>query len=138
MQTGKICEIAKDYTDAQMAYELAIKKAKPNTFKPYHKLIIVLVEQEKFKEANDILENIHDTSDKNLINFKTRAFLTIGDKYYSIGKFLSAAKSYENAKFYYDKFNKKDKKIEKSIDNRIINSYIQTADIMVKPNSIRA
>ena len=56
----------------------------------------------------------------------------MGDKYFSIGKPLSAAKSYEKARFYYDKFSKKDKTVEESIENRIINSYQQTADVMVK------
>ena len=45
----------------------------------------------------------------------------MGDKYYSIGKFLSAAKSYEKAKFYYDKFTRKDPVVESSIKNRIKN-----------------
>ena len=132
MHAGEICEIANDYTDAQMAYELAIQKSKPKTYKPYYRLVCVLAAQEKFKEANAVLENMTDITDKNFLKFKTRSYLTIGDKYYSIGKFLSAAKTYERAAFYYNKFSKKDKKIEKSIENRIINSYIQVADIMVK------
>lgn len=129
---GEICEVAGNYEDAQKAYELAIKKAKPNFYKPYYKLICVLAAQEKFDLATAVLDNIDDLTDKNLIKFKTRSYLTIGDKYYSIGKFLSAAKAYENAKFYYDKFSKKDNVVEDSIERRIINSYIQVADIMVR------
>lgn len=132
MQAGEICEIAEDFKDAQMAYELAIEKTKPNNYKPYYKLICVLVAQEKFKDSEAVLDNIKDVSNKDLIKFKTRSYITIGDKYYSIGKFLSAAKSYENAKFYYDKFSKKDKTIEESILKRIVNSHIHVADIMVK------
>lgn len=134
MHAGEICEIAEDYPNAQKAYEYAIEKTKPTNFKPYYKLICVLVIQEKFKEANAVLDNIKDYTDKKLIKFKTRSYLTIGDKYYSIGKFLSAAKAYENAKFYYDKFDKKDSVIEDSILKRITNSYIQVADVMVKTN----
>ena len=132
MHAGEIYETAEDYIDAQRAYELAIEKAKPQNYKPYYKLICVLVAQEKFKDANAVLDNIRDYTDKNLIKFKTRSYLTIGDKYYSIGKFLSAAKNYEKADFYYSKFSKKDSVIDKSIKTRIINSYIQVADIMVK------
>lgn len=132
MHAGEICEIASDYTDAQMAYELAIEKTQPNNYKPYYRLICVLAAQEKFKDADKLLENIVDITDKKLIKFKTRSYLTIGDKYYSIGKFLSAAKSYEKANFYYNKFDKKDKKIEEGIKTRIINSYLHVADIMVK------
>lgn len=132
MQAGEIYEIAGDYSDAQKAYELAIKKAKAGAYKPYNKLIYVLVMQEKFKEADAVVDNIKDFADKRLIKFKTRAYLTIGDKYYSIGKFLSAAKTYERAAFYYNKFSKKDPVIESSINTRIVNSYVQVADIMVK------
>lgn len=132
LHAGEICEVAGNYADAQKAYELAIEKAKPNSYKPYYKLICVLVAQEKFDMANAVLDNITDFTDKSLIKFKTRSYITMGDKYYSIGKFLSAAKSYEKAKFYYDKFSKKDHVIEDSIKRRIINSYVQVADIMVK------
>lgn len=132
IHAGEIYETAGDYPDAQRAYELAIKKAKPGVYKPYYKLICVLVAQENFRDANAVLDNIKDISDKKLIKFKTKSYLTIGDKYYSIGKFLSAAKAYERANFYYSKFSKKDKIIENSIINRIVNSYIQVADIMVK------
>jgi len=132
MHAGEIYEIAEDYIDAQRAYELAIEKAKPGIYTPYYKLITVLAAQEKFDDANAVLDNIKDVSNKKLIKFKTRSYLTIGDKYYSIGKFLSAAKTYEKAKFYYSKFSKKDNVVDESIKKRIINSYIQVADIMVK------
>ena len=56
----------------------------------------------------------------------------MGDKYYSIGKFLSAAKCYEKADYYYNRFAKRDKTVEKAIDTRAANAYIETADIMVK------
>lgn len=132
MHAGEICEIANDYKDAQKAYELAIFKSKQNNYKPYYKLLTVLVAQNDFKSAEALLDGISDATNKNLIKFKTRSYLTIGDKLYSIGKFLSAAKSYEKAEFYYNKFIKKDKKIELAIKDRIIKSYIEVADIMVR------
>ena len=132
MYAGEIYEKAGDYVNAQRAYRLALQKTRLNKYKVYYRLICVCLATENIKEALSILENIKDISDKDLIKFKTRSNLTIGDKYYSIGKFLSAAKIYEQAKFYYDKFSKKDSKVEESIKNRIVNSYIQVADIMVK------
>lgn len=132
MHIGELYETAGDYKDAQIVYEHAVLKAKPGVYKPYYRLICVLIEQENFKQAIALLENIKDITDKKLVKFKTRSYLTIGDKYYSIGKFLSAAKSYEKADFYYSKFAKKDEVIVDSIKNRIISSYIQVADIMVK------
>ena len=130
--TGELYETIEDYEKAQIAYELAIQKAKKGNLRPYYKLVEVLAAQEKFEQAFSLIDSIKDFSDKDLIKFKTRSYIVIGDKYYSIGKVLSAAKAYEKADFYYSKFVKRDKEIEKSIKNRIIDSYIQVADIMVK------
>lgn len=134
LQVGNLYEAAHQYEKAQLAYELAVEKAKPGVYTPYRKLAVVLISQEKFDEANKLLDSIFDVNNKQLIKFKTRAYIVMGDKYYSIGKFLSAAKSYEKAKFYYDKFVIKDESIDESIKTRIVNSYIKTADVMVKNN----
>ena len=131
MQVGHLYEVIHDYQNAQIAYELAIEKSKPQVYQAYAKLVDVLVAQEKFEEANSILDGIRDIKNKSLIKTKTRAYINMGDKYYSLGKFLSAAKSYEKAKFDYDKFAKQDKEIEKSIEVRITNAYIETAGVMV-------
>ena len=132
LQVGNLYATANEYMNAEFAYRLAIEKAKTGVYTPYLRLIEVLVEQEKFDEARDVIKSVKDIQNKQLIKFKTRAYIVLGDKYYSIGKFLSAAKSYEQAKFYYDKFSKKDSAIDKSIIVRITNAYIETANVMVK------
>ncbi len=132
VQVGNLYESAHDYANAQLAYELALEKSQYKNYKIYYKLSKVLIAQGKVDEAKDLISSVRDLSNKGLIKFKARAYIEMGDKYYSAGKFLSAAKSYEKAKFYYDKFSKKDKVIEKSIKDRIVNAYIETADIMVK------
>ena len=132
MHIAELYEAAGDYKDAKIVYEEAIQKAKPNDYKPYYRLLCVLLNLEDFDSSHAMLNNIKDIKSIPLLKFKTRSYITMGDKYYSIGKFLSAAKSYEKAEYYYNKFSKKDKKIEESIKDRIINSYIQVADIMVK------
>lgn len=129
---GELYETVGEYEKAQTAYESAISKAKRGEYQAYSKLIVILVNQEQFKEADNILKNLKDYHDKKLIKFKTRSYIIIGDKYYSIGKFLSAAKSYEKAEFYYSKFKKRDKVVVDSIRNRIINSYLKAADAIVK------
>ena len=134
MNVGDLYYAAGDYKNAKYAYELAVEKAKPGKYKPYYKLLCLLVDMEDFERAEALLDNLKDHTDKELIKLKTRSYIVIGDKYYALGKCLSAAKSYENAKFYYDKFSKKDKVVDASIEKRIVNSYIQTADIMVKSN----
>lgn len=131
MHIGELYETVDDYEKAQIAYESAVEKVGVGNYKPYYKLICVLAAQEKFNEINKIMSKIKDFPDKKLIKFKTKAYLAIGDKYYSIGKFIQAAKNHEKAKFYYDKFKKKDKVVEQSIENRIINSYIQVANTLV-------
>lgn len=132
MHIAELYEAAGDYNAAKIVYEEAILKSKQKNYKPYYRLLCVLLELEDFDSANALLSNLKDINNTKLIKFKTRSYLTMGDKYYSIGKFLSAAKSYEKAKFYYDKFSKKDKTIQESIKTRIVNSYIHVADIMVK------
>ena len=132
MHVGYLYETVHDYKNAQTAYELALSKAKPGVYDPYFKLAGVLIAQEEFKEAQKLLNSVRDTKNKKLIKQKTRAYIEMGDKYYSVGKFLSAGKSYEKAKFYYDKFSKKDKVIDNAIIVRLVNAYSETADILVK------
>ena len=132
LQVGNLYETAHDYVNAEIAFRFALEKASPGVYTPYYKLALVLVAQEKFKEAQDIINSVKDINNKNLIKFKTRSYIVMGDKYYSIGKFLSAAKCYEKADYYYNRFAKRDKTVEKAIDTRAANAYIETADIMVK------
>lgn len=132
MQVANIYELAHDYKNAQLAYEIALEKSGHRSYACYYKLAKVLIAQEKMTEAKKVITSVKDVSDKNLIKFKARSYIEMGDKYYSIGKFLSAAKSYEKAKFYYDKFTRKDPVVAKSIEERIVNAYIETADIMVR------
>ena len=132
MQVGNLYETAHDYPNAQFAYELALEKAKSGIYKPYQRLASVLIAQNKQKEAQNLINSVPDIKNKQLIKFKTRAYIEMGDKFYSQGKFLSAAKSYEKASFYYNRFSKRDKKVNESINIRIVNAYLETANIMVK------
>ena len=132
MHVGYLYETVHDYNNAQIAYELALEKAKPGVYTPYFKLAGVLIAKEDFTEAQRLLNSVKDTKDKKLIKQKTRSYIEMGDKYYSIGKFLSAAKSYERAKFYYDKFSRKDKVIDNAIIVRLVNAYSEAAGILVK------
>ena len=132
MQVGNIYETALDYPNAEFAYRIAVSKAKSGIYTPYYKLATILIAQEKFKDAEEVIDSVADYKNKNLIKFKTHAYLNMGDKYYSKSKFLQAAKNYEKSKYYYDRFSKKDKNIENSIIARLIKSYTDTADVIVK------
>lgn len=131
LQVGNLYEAAGDYEKAQYAFELAVDKAKPGVYTPYSKLVSVLIAQDKFDEANKLLDSVLDISDKKLIKFKTRAYIEMGDKYYSMAKFLKASSCYEKAEFYYDKFSKKDRYIDNAIKERLIKSYVNAADVIV-------
>lgn len=132
IQVGMLYEAAGDLQKAQFAYEIARDKARQGIYTPYYRLARVLIAQEKFNEAREILKSVKDLNNKSLIKFKTRSYIEMGDKYYSIGKFLSAAKSYEKSKYYYDKFAKNDKVVAEAIIDRIVKAYVETADVMVK------
>ena len=132
MQVGGLYEAAKDYPNAQIAYEKAVERAKPGNYTPYYKLTSVLIAQDKFEDADKLIRSVADIKNKSLIKFKTRSYIEMGDKYYSIGKFLKAARSYEKAKYYYGRFSKRDKKIDDSITKRIVNSYTEASTILVK------
>lgn len=132
MHVGYLYETVHDYPKAQYAYELALRKAASDNYTPSFKLIGVLIAQEQFKEANALLDSITDSHNKKLVKLKSRSYIIMGDKYYSLGKFISAGKCYEKAKFYYDRFKIKDKVVEKSIEIRIVNAYIKAADVMAQ------
>ncbi|MCQ2753977.1 MAG: hypothetical protein MJ231_02895, partial [bacterium] len=131
IKVGDLYMTVNDYQNAEVAYNAANLKDKPEMYTADYKLICALVSQEKFDKAELILNDVKDKNEKKLLKFKSRSYMVIGDKYYSLGKFISAAKNYEKSAFYYNKFAKKDKKIVESIENRIANSYIHSADIMV-------
>ncbi len=132
LQVGNLYETAHDYHNAEYAYKLAVSKAKRGMFEPYYKLASVLIAQGKYEEAETLIDSVPDENNKGLINFKTKAYKNMGDKYYSDGKFLSAAKNYEKAKFYYERFSKRDKSVVESLRTRLVKSYIDAADIIVK------
>ncbi len=132
LQVGNLYEAAKDYPNAEFAYAAAIDRAKQGVYTPYYKLSRVLIAQEKFDDAEKLVNSVTDIKDKGLIKFKTRTYIDAGDKYYSLGKFLKAARSYERAKYYYDRFVKKDNIIDESIKKRIVNAYSEAATVVVQ------
>ena len=132
MQIGKLYETIKDYKNAEYAYYLAVKKSKHGNYAPQTKLVQLYANQEKFEEAEKIIQSVDDANNEKIIKFKTRAYIDLGDKYYSIGKYISSAKNYEKAQYYYSRLNHKDIYVENSIKNRIINAYDNSATILVK------
>lgn len=129
---GDIYFAAHDYENAELAYKTAFSKRHPRGYVLYYKLVYSLAAQKKFKEAAEFVESVPDLKKKELIKFKSNSFLAIGDRYYSSGKFLSAAKCYVKAELYYNKLIPRNQKFQKKLISRIVNSYIEAADVMVK------
>ena len=132
MQVAALYESAEDYPKAEYAYSLAYNKAPENNYVVHYKYARVLITQEKFDEAQKIIDSAVDTNNLKLIKFKTRAYIVMGDKYNSIDKFLKAALCYEKAQYYYNCLKKKDKKVEQAIKERLSDAYVDVADVMVE------
>jgi len=132
MKVGQLYETAGDYQKAEYSYHLALKKAQDRVYTPYYRLVIVYIAQNKVKEAEELISEITDNNNLSLIRLKTRAYIVIGDFYYSENKFLKAAERYEKANYYYSRLKKHDKIVKKAITKRIINAYVEAAGVIVK------
>ena len=132
VHVGTLYEAAGDYAKAEYAYHLATQKSPNYRYLAFKKLAIVLISQGKIADAEEVLNSIEDVNNINLIRFKTRVYIVLGDKYYSEGKFLKAADAYEKANYYYNRLKKKDKYVRKSIYKRLVNSYLEAASVIVK------
>ena len=132
MQVGNLYETAGELQKAEYAYHLATQKAPNGKYLSFQKLAIVLISQNKTEDAEKIINSIDDINNLSLIRFKTRANIVLGDKYFSLGKFLKAADAYENANYYYSKLKKQDKTVKESIRKRMVNAYVEAAAIIVK------
>ena len=128
IKAGEIFEIVNYYKKAENAYKIAIKKSKINNYNAHFKLTCLYVNQSNFDKAIELINSVPDNSSQNLIKYKTKSYLALGDKYYSIGKFVKASNNYEKAKFYYSKTKRIDDVVLKSIDNRIYEAYLHASD----------
>ena len=132
MQVGELYESAGDLANAEYAYYLATQKSPSGKYLSYLKLAIVLIAQNKIDDAEKVIASVVDTNSLSLIRFKTRAFIVLGDKYYSENKYLKAADAYEQAKYYYMRLKKVDKQVNESIRKRLVQSYLDTATVLIK------
>lgn len=132
MHVGELYEAAGDLQKAEYAYYLATQKAPNGKFISYQKLTLVLIAQNKIEDAIETINSVEDINNLSLIRFKTRAYIVLGDKYYSDFKFLKAAEAYEQANYYYNKLAKKDNVVSESIRKRLIKAYLETASVILK------
>ena len=131
MQVGNLYESAEDYYKAEYAYYLAYNKAPENNYNAHYRLARLLITMQKFDDAQKIIDSVVDTNNVKIVNFKTRIYINMGDKYMAENKFVKAAAAYEKAKYYYEKLSKRDKYVHNSIKKRLSEAYLNTADVMV-------
>ena len=77
LNVGNLYETVQDYHNAEYAYRLAVSKAKRGMYTPYYKLATVLISQGKYDEAEELIASVADEKNKDLINFKTKAYKDI-------------------------------------------------------------
>ena len=135
LQVGNLYETAGDYHKAEYAYYLATQKAPSGVYTPFYKLAITLIELGKIDEAEKLISSVIDTNNINLIRFKTRAYIVLGDKFYDDRKYLKSADHYEKANYYYSRLKRQDKVVKKAIEDRLIKSYIDAANIIIQNHS---
>lgn len=131
-RVGNLYESAGDLQKAEYAYHLAVQKSPSGIYLAHLKYATVLITQNKTKDAEDVLNSVPDTNSLKLVRFKTRAYIILGDKYFSEAKFLKAGGAYEKADYYYHRLKKRDKVVHQSIENRIVNSYVETASVIIQ------
>lgn len=132
LQVGNLYYAAGDYKKAEYAYYLASQKSPNGAYNAYYKLALALIELNKLDEAIKLIASVPDKNNVMLIKFKTRSYIVIGDKFYSVGKFLKAAEFYEKADYYYSRLNKFDKVVKHSINDRLTNAYLETASVIIQ------
>ena len=132
MQVGELYEAAGDLSKAEYAYYIATNKAPNGKYLSHLKLTLMLIAQDKIDEAEKTIASVVDMNNLSLIRFKTRAFIVLGDKFYSENKYLKAAEAFEKANYYYKRLAKVDKQVNESIRQRLVQAYIDTATVLIK------
>ena len=132
MHVGELYEVAGDLPKAEYAYYIATQKAPNEKYLSYLKLTLILIAENKIDEAERTIASTVDNNTLSLIRYKTRAYIVLGDKYYSQNKYLKAANAYEQANYYYKRLAKFDKQVNESIEKRLVQSYIDTATVLIK------
>lgn len=132
LHVGELYEAAGDLSNAEYAYFLATQKSPPGKYVSFLRLTLVLIAQNKIEDAINLINSVEDINNLELIRYKTRANIVLGDKYFSENKYLKAANAYEQANYYYSKLAKKDKVVQESIRQRLIKSYLEASSVILK------
>ncbi len=102
---GMLYEVKSDFTNAENEYKKAIHKAPIYEYLPKYKLALLYIRLNRLDDAESIIENIEDRSDKKLIGYKIDIYYKLGDKYYNKADYETAEEEYTTALFYAKKIN---------------------------------
>ncbi len=136
MHLGYLYNVIKEYDRAEYYYKKAIGKAPENIYRPLYELAAFYVEQNRFDEAQEIIDDFPQKSNGPLIRYQSYLYRKMGDVYYRNNQFYYALKKYEKARYYWIKLSNPPLGYMSSLNKRLSESAVNLADIAVNSNQI--
>lgn len=130
---GILYELENNFTKAEEEFKLAIEKVPFGEYKPYYRFALHYLRLNKLDEAENLMNSIDEQPDKRLIGYKADIFNKLGDKYYNLGDYETAAVKYQKALLYYNAI-KSDK--TQQVENSLASAYVYQADQYVNEMQI--
>ena len=128
---GYLYMLYKEYENSEKAYKMAIEKMPNNVYEPYQGLALVYIRQNKYEEAENLINSLNDKPNEKLIDMKGELYEKLGNCYYKDGYYYQAAKKFERSLFYYTKLKKKPKETILRLNECIATSYMNLADMFL-------
>lgn len=130
LKLGMLYEIKMDYKSAIQEYKKSIAKAPYNDFVPTYKLACLYTKLDELDEAEDLAHNYQESPNKKNIAMKEDIYKKLGDKYYNLGDYETAADKYEKAMTYENVI--KNKKETKYLKESLTASYVYLSEECLK------
>jgi len=130
---GILYEMENNLKQAEEEFKLAIEKVPFGEYKPYYRLALFYLRLNRLDEAEALMNSIDEQPDKRLITFKADIFNKLGDKYYNLGDYETAALKYQKSLLYYNAI-KSDK--TQQVENSLASAYVYQADQYVNAMQI--
>lgn len=126
LKLGTLYQIEKNYKLAEFEYKEAINKAPYNEYKPNYKLALLYSEQNRFADAQSVMDKIEEKPNKRLIRYKAEVYQELGNKYYSLGDYEDAIDKYRKSLFYWSII--KNKKGIKNVKDSLASACVYLAE----------
>ncbi len=136
MHLGYLYNVIKEFDKAEYYYKKAVAKAPLNIYRPLYELAAFYIEQSRFDEAQEIIEEFPQIANPALIRYQSYLYRKKGDVYYSKQQYYYALKEYERARYYWTKLSRPGIKYMKSLNTRLSETAVLLADIAVNSNQV--